>query len=419
MTGLDINHIHIFDEGNLIQHLAPPTEDKKTIQVHLIRHGLSEANALVDFEPRQAPHCKDSLLSETGVEQAKNVQEYVSQLGVQVVFASPMRRTLATASHAFEKSKTNIVAWPALSEYYPNWLENHSLNSLEVISDFVRTLPKDINLDNVEDNWWSEEYCADLSRIEEVINFIKTTPLTNVAIVSHWGFISNFFRALEYHDFVDIKNCMPISIGLLRTEPKFETQYRIRIVPARSKKNRSNFLLNEFFSFYENCQEHEVLQATSFLGPLKIAIADYYSLSTENVEKVREVLRSFSREYVEHNGPFRVDTDLNIDCEQEKALFVFIQFTSNFTSELRSNLLEIPECYKKGILRKNHHVSVIRDDHPERKSFTLNDFKPLFSDFLEDMFSNKTQDWISHLSELDWNIQLQSLYGEKMVFKLY
>ena len=165
----------------------------------------------------------------------------------------------------FLEEDVKCVAWPFLCEYYPHWMENNVVEFSELREFAEDELPRDVVLDNVCEGWWSETFCADFGRVRKVIEWLMTTPLTRVGIVAHWGFIRQFLNGCDFHDSIAIDNCQPIKLQLDKVVPEFENQFLIRIVPTK-KGNRDNELLNELFSFYEDCQGDSTLQTTTFLG---------------------------------------------------------------------------------------------------------------------------------------------------------
>jgi hypothetical protein len=87
--------------------------------VYFIRHGQSEANALSIEIP-------DPLLTERGVAQASGLAAWSSQLNVQAVVVSPLRRALQTATLAFHG------AYPLIYTYMYIYPYKYSLTHIHI-----------------------------------------------------------------------------------------------------------------------------------------------------------------------------------------------------------------------------------------------------------------------------------------------
>lgn len=80
------------------------------MKLYLIRHGESTANkAGLD-------QSSETLLSEHGIEQAKNVAERLSKLKIDLIYSSPYLRTKQTVEIISEKIKKPIEYWGDLIE---------------------------------------------------------------------------------------------------------------------------------------------------------------------------------------------------------------------------------------------------------------------------------------------------------------
>ena len=102
MSQLIVRSIELYNNDSFEPFFKQEPTSEKNLTVILIRHGESEANALCDYQARQRPSLRDSLLSQKGIDQARSLQDFVSELDIQAVFVSPLRRTLATAANVFE-----------------------------------------------------------------------------------------------------------------------------------------------------------------------------------------------------------------------------------------------------------------------------------------------------------------------------
>ncbi|CAN0042125.1 unnamed protein product, partial [Phaeothamnion confervicola] len=159
--------------------------------VYFIRHGQSLANTVWgEGNAKFDPSLRDSPLTEKGKSQARRLQNVVGGLDVQLIISSPLTRTLQTACLAFENESTPIIAWPLVTEFFPELPECHGRNKHELEKDErLTSLPRfgQVHLDNVVDEWWG---CAgDETRVESLLSWLRHCPETRIAVVCHWGFI--------------------------------------------------------------------------------------------------------------------------------------------------------------------------------------------------------------------------------------
>ena len=90
--------------------------DKMT-QIILVRHGETEWNVKEVFRGRI-----DVELNETGVKQAQLLAEYLSDLRIDAIYSSPLRRALATAEIIANYHKLNVVITPGFIDFdYGEW----------------------------------------------------------------------------------------------------------------------------------------------------------------------------------------------------------------------------------------------------------------------------------------------------------
>lgn len=156
--------------------------------VYFVRHGESMANAR-PFELRMDVALRDAPLTDKGKMQARELQDAVKQWNVQVVIVSPLTRAMQTACLAFEKETTPLITWPLVTEFFPDLPEcqvclacEESVYESEVKTrlyilleqgrpraDLIKCAHltelqrfKDVNLDNVEGDWWTS--AGDMSR---------------------------------------------------------------------------------------------------------------------------------------------------------------------------------------------------------------------------------------------------------------
>ena len=97
-----------------------------TTRVLLIRHGATQLSA----EDRFAGSV-DVLLSDTGRDQARRLAKRLSSLPLSAVYASPMKRTIDTASFIAEPRGITVQTLPALREIHHGRWEGRTRAEVE------------------------------------------------------------------------------------------------------------------------------------------------------------------------------------------------------------------------------------------------------------------------------------------------
>jgi broad specificity phosphatase PhoE len=187
-----------------------------------IRHGRAFHNVLSDKIGEKAFSLKESFdapLVEEGILQAKELGENLKQLmKIDIVFVSPLTRTLQTAENIFEKNKiVRIVALDKMKEF-PQGIEicNKRRNRIELKEKFKKV---DFSLlDSDSDQMWREDRYEKIEelkeRIKEFKQFIMNENYNNIAIVSH----NNFLKELLFQNCGDetynLDHCNPYKLDL-------------------------------------------------------------------------------------------------------------------------------------------------------------------------------------------------------------
>lgn len=65
-----------------------------------------------------------------------------------------MRRASATASYGLYSTGVPIIAWPLLTEFYPDGYENFAF-PVSKNMDFFKQLPSPVSLESLDDEWWT------------------------------------------------------------------------------------------------------------------------------------------------------------------------------------------------------------------------------------------------------------------------
>ena len=144
-----------------------------------IRHGKAFHNVLIDKIGEKALFLKESYdapLVEEGIIQAKELGSSSKQLkNIDIVFVSPLTRTLQTAEYIFENNqKVRIVALDKIKEF-PQGIEicNKRRNRIELEEKFKKV---DFSLlDSDEDQMWRADRYEKIEELKERIEGIKKT----------------------------------------------------------------------------------------------------------------------------------------------------------------------------------------------------------------------------------------------------
>ena len=187
-----------------------------------IRHGRAFHNVLSDKIGEKAFFLKESFdapLVEEGILQAKELGENSKQLkNIDIVFVSPLTRTLQTAESIFKKNQiVRIVALDKMKEF-PQGIDicNKRRNRIELKEKFKRV---DFSLlDSDSDQMWREDRYENIEelkeRIDEFKKFIMNENDNNIAIVSH----NNFLKELLFQNCGDetynLDHCNPYKLDL-------------------------------------------------------------------------------------------------------------------------------------------------------------------------------------------------------------
>ena len=171
--------------------------------VYFIRHGESEANVCNNMNEKQInPKYRDTKLTEEGINQARNLQQIVSNWEIELVIISPLSRTIQTFCNAFENhpkiDQIQLTIAPIVTEFFCHYQECQGRNKEEILNDeslkslkLFNKLQSSINL--LPENWW--EIADKEERLSHFSHFLHHVKATKICIVSHWGFIHRIFSS--------------------------------------------------------------------------------------------------------------------------------------------------------------------------------------------------------------------------------
>ena len=190
--------------------------------IHCIRHGRAVHNVLCDEIGEEAYFLKESYdapLVEEGILQAKELGNNSKQLkNIDIVFVSPLTRTLQTAENIFKKNqKVKIVALDKIKEF-PQGIDicNKRRNRIELKEKFKKV---DFSLlDSDSDQMWREDRYEKVEelkeRIDEFKKFVTNGNDNNIAIVSHNNFLKELlFQNCDDETFI-LDHCHPYKLDL-------------------------------------------------------------------------------------------------------------------------------------------------------------------------------------------------------------
>ena len=148
----------------------------------LIRHGETDYTV----ERRYCGSAIDAPLNKKGIKQAERLKRLLSKHKVDVIYASPMTRTLQTADIALGKRKVKLIKDSLLRESNLGKWEGHTLEEIK------KKFPKDVR------KWYQDPIKCGATDGEtpimlhkRVIRFLRKLERRNgvktVAIVTHSG----------------------------------------------------------------------------------------------------------------------------------------------------------------------------------------------------------------------------------------
>ena len=184
-----------------------------------IRHGIALHNILGKQIGDDAyTNYTDTPLVKKGEEEALEFGKKWEKLRtIDIVFVSPLTRTLQTATNIFNGTDKKLIAIEEIQEY-PQGV--HYCNKRKTKTELIKLFPNvDFSLINEHSKYWQNDVWEDISdlksRIEMFKKFAKQRNETNICIVSH----STFLKQFLYNDIGDVhdglRHCYPYEYKLL------------------------------------------------------------------------------------------------------------------------------------------------------------------------------------------------------------
>lgn len=187
-----------------------------------LRHGLSLHNVMYKTMGNLAYiHLEDTNLLEEGFIQAKKTnQEWNEINNIDIVFVSPLTRTIQTALNIFRNIDVKIYALDVIKEYPGSYEKINKRKSKQILIDNYGDKIDFSLLMNDEDTYWKEgiefkETIPQLKkRVEMTKEFFKQRNEKNIAMVSHSSFIHYFLYDNLDDENVELKHCFPYEYKL-------------------------------------------------------------------------------------------------------------------------------------------------------------------------------------------------------------
>jgi len=157
-------------------------------KIYLVRHGQSADNAARILGGR-----RDSVLTELGIKQAQDIAERLLREDIDLIYSSPLKRALGTASIIAEKLKIkNIEVDARLMERDFGVLSGRPYVDIKTMADEivdVEGMEYFLNAENAED------FPTLLLRGKEVIDEIRSKHANNNVLIATHGDIGKMIRA--------------------------------------------------------------------------------------------------------------------------------------------------------------------------------------------------------------------------------
>ncbi|CAA9956720.1 Phosphoglycerate mutase family protein [Pyrenophora teres f. maculata] len=171
-------------------------------KIHLVRHAQGEHNATRDYSIR------DAVLTAKGKEQCAMLRSaFAHHDEIDVVFASPLRRTIQTAALSFgpvlSRQEVPFVLLPALQEVSNIACDVGIADTGADVHKFLPDLftPGEVDFDvakvdasavtegwNSKQGYWAYEKTAISKRAAELRNWLYQRPEAQVMVVTHGAF---------------------------------------------------------------------------------------------------------------------------------------------------------------------------------------------------------------------------------------
>jgi probable phosphoglycerate mutase len=150
--------------------------------IYFIRHGESEGNKLKHYQS------SDTLLSETGHQQAKVIAERLTSIDIELLISSTYKRALQTTGHIRERIEIPVIESSLFVERKrPSIQENQPKTNIK-----YQSIDTEIQTHWADLDWRhsDEENFSDLKlRAQQCFEYLEQQEADNIAVVTHKNFL--------------------------------------------------------------------------------------------------------------------------------------------------------------------------------------------------------------------------------------
>lgn len=181
--------------------------------ITFIRHGEAENNLPINIaDPELYNKIYDAPLTDLGIKQSNELHNKLHNHNFDVIYVSPLERTLKTCSITFDGTSIPILSNELIREYKDSYA-NYRKNIYEKTERYPNINFKEI--DDNDDTMQNEEdkyrqiLCFNIlkktkvaymiDRVYKFIEILSKSDHRNICIVSHLGFIYMFGHLLDYN----------------------------------------------------------------------------------------------------------------------------------------------------------------------------------------------------------------------------
>lgn len=181
--------------------------------IYFIRHAQARHNvaySLYGEEAYESDNFIDADLTDKGIAQANKCSISFNVIPIQVVFTSPLTRTLHTTSIIFKHHIIPIIAREDIRERF----DRHPVNNRKNISTLSLSYPF-IDFSHIKDDKDNLYKTKDdlTARAKSFIEYLLTRPETSIAVVSHETFLREVLTQLNSFR-CNLDNCEFINVIL-------------------------------------------------------------------------------------------------------------------------------------------------------------------------------------------------------------
>lgn len=173
-------------------------------RIYAIRHGQAQHNVNPHLELWLNPEFKFSALTPLGVEQAIKASETKPE--VDVIYVSPLRRTLQTATHMF--GPVPMICLPELREVNLD----HIVNTHEDQADLELQHPHvDFSaIDFIDVGRYRHDHDV---KLDNLLAILRDSPFKRIALVSHNDLLVSLFERVGV-DITQLEHAHPYTFTI-------------------------------------------------------------------------------------------------------------------------------------------------------------------------------------------------------------